>query len=390
MFKNLALLAVSVAVAILLGEGMVRMAVDSDDFLNPYLRMHRQFKTMISPNSTGHDRWGFRNDSVPQRPDIVTIGDSFAYGYLAPKATNWPSVVGRQTGLSVYNVSMGAWGPSQYACAMKVYAAALKPKFVVISLYLGNDVGQAATEDYPCDELDPERISAGSEAYELPDDGPLRGFRTWLSHNSVLYQAIKTAFNGNKWFARLSLVGYPNVWLDSWAGTTVALRIFPQDSAAESKCDLGHGVTTHKIFDWVACDAQFEKGTATTIERLTDIQSSCERIGTSCLAVLIPSKESLYYPLLSHSLPPDVAPELEHLWRNEEAASHAIAGAFAHTTMPVVDSEPDLRKAISAGIRMFSANADPHFNAHGYAIVAALVSAQLRSPRMGAPVTAAK
>jgi hypothetical protein len=36
---------------------------------------------------------------------------------------------------------------------MKVYATALKPKSVVITLYLGNDIGQAATEDYPCADL---------------------------------------------------------------------------------------------------------------------------------------------------------------------------------------------------------------------------------------------
>jgi hypothetical protein len=390
MLKNLSLLAVSIAVAMLLGEAAVRVAVDSDDYLNPYLTMHPQFRTMIAPNSAGHDRWGFRNASNPQRPDVVTIGDSFAYGYLAPKASNWPSVVGRQTGLALYNVSMGGWGPSQYSCAMKVYAATLKPKFVVISLYLGNDIGQAATESYPCDELDPERISGGSEAFELPDDGPLRGFRTWLSHNSALYQLMKTALNGNRWFATLSLVGYPNVILDSSTGATVAVRKLPQDSAAESKCDLGHGATAHQRFDWDACDAQFEKGTAIAIERLTAIQSVCERIGASCLTVLIPSKESLYYPLLSHSVAPDVASELEHLWRNEEAASHAIVEAFAHADMVVVSAEPDLGYAIRAGDRLFPANADPHLNAQGYALVAALVSAQLRSPRMGKPMTAAR
>ena len=127
MFKNLALMAAAIVVGLLLGEAVARIAVDADDFLNPYLTTHPQFKTMILPNSAGHDRWGFRNASVPRQADVVTIGDSFAYGYLAPKDNNWPSIVGRQTGLKVYNVSMGAWGPSQYACAMKVYAAALKP-----------------------------------------------------------------------------------------------------------------------------------------------------------------------------------------------------------------------------------------------------------------------
>jgi hypothetical protein len=237
MLKNLALMAASLIVGLLLGEAAARIAVDADDFLNPYLTSHPQFKTMIFLNSTGHDRWGFRNVSIPIEPDLVTIGDSFTYGYLAPKDSNWPSFAARQTGLKVYNVSMGAWGPSQYSCAMKVYATALKPKFVVTTLYLGNDIGQAATEDYPCDELDPERISADSAIYELPDDGPLRGLRTWLSHNSVLYQLIKAALNQDRWFAKLSLAGYPNIFVDESNGASIALRIFPQDSATGSKCD---------------------------------------------------------------------------------------------------------------------------------------------------------
>ena len=114
------------------------------------------------------------------KPDLLTVGDSFTYGYLAAKENTWPSIVARQTGLSVYNVSMGGWGPSQYLCAMKVYGRTLKPKFAIFAVYLGNDIGQAANEDYPCDELDPERISASSEVLEFADDGPLRGIRTWL------------------------------------------------------------------------------------------------------------------------------------------------------------------------------------------------------------------
>jgi lysophospholipase L1-like esterase len=388
MLKNLALIAASIVVGLLLGEAAARIAVDADDFLNPYLTSHPQFKTMILPNSAGHDRWGFRNVSIPIEPDLVTIGDSFTYGYLAPKDNNWPSIVGRQTGLKVYNVSMGAWGPSQYLCAMKVYAAALKPKSVVITLYLGNDIGQAATEDYPCDELDPERISAGSAIYELPDDGPLRGFRTWLSHNSVLYQLIKAALNQDRWFAKVSLAGYPNIFVDESNGTSIALRIDPQDSAAGSKCDLGHGAAALEQLDWGACDAQFEKGTAIAIERLDDIRRACERIGASCLTVLIPSKESLYFPLLSPSVPANIARELEHLWRDEERAGHAIADAFAHTDMAVVSAEADLRNTIRAGKRIFPANADPHFNVQGYQVVAAIVASASR--RDSRPVAAAR
>jgi hypothetical protein len=85
MLKNLALRSQRSSSAFLLGEAAVRIAVEPDDFLNLYLTSHPQFKTMILPNSAGHDRWGFRNASVPKQPDLVTIGDSFTYGYLAPK-----------------------------------------------------------------------------------------------------------------------------------------------------------------------------------------------------------------------------------------------------------------------------------------------------------------
>lgn len=388
MLKNLALVAASIVVALFIGEAAVRMAVDADDFLNPYLTSHPQFKTMISPNSAGHDRWGFRNASIPEAPDVAAIGDSFTYGYLAPKQANWPSVVGRRTGLKVYNVSMGAWGPSQYLCAMRVYVAALKPKFVVVTLYLGNDIGQAATEDYPCDELDPERIAAGSAAYELADDGPLRGVRTWLSHSSVLYQLIKAALSGERWFANLSLAGYPNIVVDESTGASIALRIFPQDSAADSKCDLGHAGAAQRQFDWPACDAQFEKGIAVVLERLDAIRRACQQIEARCLTVVIPSKEALYYPLVADSVPADIARELEHLWRDEQHASHAIAAAFAHTDMAVIGAEADLRDTIRAGTRIFPANADPHLNADGYQVVGDLVAAALTSPRADRPVAA--
>ena len=389
MLKNISLLIASFFISFLLGEAMVRVAVDSDDFLTPLLRAHPQFNTMIAPHSAGHDRWGFRNDSIPEKPELLTIGDSFTYGYLASKENTWPSVVGRQTGLTVYNVSMGGWGPSQYSCAVKVYAPTLKPKFIVFAVYLGNDIGQAATEAYPCDELDPERISAGSAVLEFADDGPLRGLRTWLARNSVLYQLIKTRLNESAWFANASVAGYPNIFIDSSTGTTVALRIFPQESATNSKCDLGHGTADHR-FDWAACDAQFQKGTAIAIERLTNIAGECERIGATCLTILIPSKEALYYPLLSNSVPSNIAGELEHEWRNEQFAANAIAAAFAQTDMAVVDSGRDLQNAIRAGNEIFPVSADPHFSPKGYEVVGDLVSAQLKARLVGNPVTAAR
>ena len=68
MLKNISLLIASIVVSLLLGEALVRTTLDADDFLTPLLRSHPQFNTMIAPNSAGHDKWGFRNDSFRQSP----------------------------------------------------------------------------------------------------------------------------------------------------------------------------------------------------------------------------------------------------------------------------------------------------------------------------------
>ena len=205
----------------------------------------------------------------------------------------------------------------------------------------------------------------------------------------MLYQLVKTWLNESSWFAGVSVAGYPNIFIDSSTGTTVALRIFPQESATDSKCDLGHGTKAHP-FDWAACDAQFQKGTATTIERLTKIEEECGRIGATCFTILIPSKEAIYYPLLAKSLPSNIAGELEHEWRDEQSAGDAITAAFANTNMVVVNSGREFQDTIRAGNEIFPVSADPHFNPKGYEIVGDLVSAQLKARIDGNSVAAAR
>ena len=309
----------------------------------------------------------FATSSIPtKKVDLLTIGDSFTYGYLASKRNTWPSIVGRETDLTVYNVSMGGWGPSQYLCAMKVYAATLKPKFVVIGFYPGNDIMQAATENYPCNELNPDRISAGSEGYEITDGRPLEGIRTWLSHHSVLYQMVKTGFNATAWSSKISTYGKQDIFVDSSTGTTVALQLYPQD------------------------DARFQKGVANAIELLTEIKRECERIAAICLTVLIPSKESIYKPLLSNAIPPNIVAGLEQVWRNEQFASKEIEAAFAHTDIFIINSERDLQNTIRAGNSIYPGSTDPHFTSKGYEVIGDLVSTQLKARLAGHAVAAAR
>jgi lysophospholipase L1-like esterase len=94
-------------------------------------------KIGMGPN----DILGFRNRSVPNVADIVTIGDSQTYGNNAPLELNWPSHLAAALPIkapTVYNMSCGGWDGIQY---LDIFKKALRfsPRVVVVAFYSGND-----------------------------------------------------------------------------------------------------------------------------------------------------------------------------------------------------------------------------------------------------------
>jgi hypothetical protein len=69
----------------------------------------------------------------------VAIGDSETWGVNATSLQAWPARLQALTGCSVYNMSVGGFGMVQYA-AMPDEALSLRPRLVVVGLYLGNDL----------------------------------------------------------------------------------------------------------------------------------------------------------------------------------------------------------------------------------------------------------
>jgi len=87
------------------------------------------------------DLLGFRNRSIPNVTDIITIGDSQTYGNNATLEKNWPSQMaaglqGKQNIL--YNMSIGAWGATQY---LDIFQKAkwFFPRLIIVAFYTGND-----------------------------------------------------------------------------------------------------------------------------------------------------------------------------------------------------------------------------------------------------------
>ena len=129
----------------------------SDDFLlqDPYtnIRAKPLFSNPFRYEGP-HDILGFRNRSVPNIADIITIGDSNTYGVNAALEENWPGQLARhldEKSPLLYNMSTGGWGAVQY---LDMFAKALhfKPRVVIVAFYTGNDALESTLLAYNADQ----------------------------------------------------------------------------------------------------------------------------------------------------------------------------------------------------------------------------------------------
>jgi lysophospholipase L1-like esterase len=105
---------------------------------------HRSMPLLEAVGYKGpHDVLGFRNRGVPNRFDVLTMGDSQTYGANALVQDTWPSqmipmLVSGDEHPEVYNVSLGGWAAVHYYYLFGKMLA-FKPKVAVIAHYMGND-----------------------------------------------------------------------------------------------------------------------------------------------------------------------------------------------------------------------------------------------------------
>jgi len=115
-----------------------------------------------------HDVLGFRNTSVPNIADVVTIGDSHTYSYNVPHADSWPVLLEQELQKGpVYNMSLGGWGPLQYLAAFKK-AIAFQPQVVIIGIYSGNDAIDAFRFAYASDYWKDYRVDPDIKLEDVP------------------------------------------------------------------------------------------------------------------------------------------------------------------------------------------------------------------------------
>jgi lysophospholipase L1-like esterase len=327
-------------------EVALRIALPPADFLQADLRDDPVLGLMIAPHNNGHDANGFRNASVPAQTDILAVGDSFTYGYNAPRSSSWPGHL---------------------------------PKTVVMAIFLGNDITDAynlaqsrthwhawritarpAGSKTALDELaDHEWAEQESKRFAAP-------LRDWLSLHSMTYSVLRTtvltplaAMRASKQVAAAD----PNdkmPWLD--AQTPTQSTIF-------------NGRQRLMALDPAQTETQ--EGLQITERALQAMQAQATAQGYRLVVAFIPTKERAHCQRLLSAgvtLPPTHA----RLCEVEPQVTQWLMAAAAAAGITTVDTSAALIDAVMAKRVLYLKNEDAHPNADGYEVIAGEIARALK------------
>lgn len=307
---------------------------------------------VLAPGSLGTDAHGFRNPGVPATADALFVGDSQTWGF----GIDADETFAARSGPGGYQLANGGYGPVQYVELVR-RGAGLRPRLVVVGLYCGNDLVDAA--DY--DGL------AGAEALRLPGRTPRvrrePGFDGRRSPNLAM--------------ALVDAVLAASRVLD-FAATVVKSRLrggLLDDEPGAVHCDHPDLPTIllpgHRL-PLVDPDVPAVRdGLQLTTNCLGAIGAVCRDLGARGVVLLIPTKEFCYQQwALARGAS---LPALEPLHAAESRLRAALVAATSAAGLELADLLPAAVAAMQAGVAVWPASGDGHLTAAGHAVAAELL-----------------
>ncbi len=287
------------------------------------------------------DEHGFRNPSPwPEHAEIVVLGDSMAFSYGVDDEQAWTSLLANQLPDSrIINLGLIGAAPQQYSRIYETFGQALRPDLVLFCLFPGNDLADAGRFE--------EWLQAGSPGnYAVWRRSPGQDLQVPHSLRDLLEQSYLVMLLQH---ARRS-VG------SQFGGRTIDFpdggRLQLAPAVYASNQDLAR--PDHPNFRLV-------------LDAVERTRALAERGGSKLLALLVPTKEEVYLPLLDEQSPPTTAPFAAH---------------FSETGLPYLDLAPYFQTRARQGERLFF-EVDGHPNAAGYRLIAEVVLGHLRSSAQG-------
>jgi hypothetical protein len=277
-------------------------------------------------------------------------------------------------------MSQGGWGALHYA-ALVPEALALRPRSVVLGLYLGNDLYDTYRLAYLRDayadlrrpglELGADPLQRQADAFwqehlsyqgRFGRDSP-RTWGIWLRGHTALGRLLEKA----------GLLGS-----DAWFEIGAAWARAHPDHGAVCDCGATRTVMT-TAYRLVAEDLdapRIDEGLRLTHVALQRAASDCAAAGVRLLVLVIPTKERVYADTLRRRGP--LEPTYARLVAMEDRVRSDVLEGCRGGGLACVDALPALAAAIEAGQPAYPSTTESHPSVAGYTVLAELVAAQLR------------
>jgi hypothetical protein len=353
---------------IALVEFGLRVALSPADYLRPTLKDDPYLGLVIAPGTQGHDANGFRNPSVPSKADVVAIGDSFTYGYNATRPQSWPAQLAQTNGLAIYNAGLGGFGPLQHLRVVDTVVPKLKPRSVIVAMYIGNDLMDAYNLTQKSSQWASFRTSVRVEGQLTEVDR--QGVKQWELENATRrFGALRDALAQHSMIyavLRATVLGPLSIW---WAART-SDQPWSLDDHMPWSDPTAPGVAT--VFSartrLLAIDEslpEIREAMEITGRALAATKASADRQGVHLHVALIPTKEHVYCEALK-SRQVKLPSTHEKLCTVEPIVMRKLSHVLQSLGIPHKDTTPELSAAVMRGERVFLANKDGHPNAAGY------------------------
>lgn len=367
--RNLVLLAFTIALTLLAAEAILRVADFPRQPMKPDKIKDPILVYKIPASWPGVDADGFRNRSIPKQADIVTLGDSHTYGLNADIDTNWPGQLAKLTGLSIYNLGIGGYGPLQYYYLFD-RALQLKPKTIVVGLYLPNDIKGVC---HPYQQTDYWKTHAAKEELDLAycgqakfsdEEGRSKKQVSFLQKTAGLLVnsniGVLASITARRFRAYLPKNNKRNVVVSNGKNDTIMSK--PRLRVLHDSMDLRQPEIVHSV-----------EITKTLLSRMSTRAKSAQ---IKFVVIVIPSKELVFHQYLGTSKVR--LPEIyDQMAKNESELRNKIMSWLGEQDILYVDAAPQVLDALKTRGGIYPHDNDGHPLATGYQAYAEAVYRKL-------------
>lgn len=339
-----------------------------------------------NPHNPEHDSAGYRNPTRPAQAHVITLGDSHTYGPSNSK-DGWPSVLEGHLHRTVYNMGMPGYGPGQNLLQLGD-ALSLRPGIVILAPYLGNDFFDAYVFSPRSPELlagiSPSLLSAAAaeerrssikreRAVFFPFSARDRrsaawGPKEWVSNHVKLYGLLRALR------FQLTRSSPPAILSRNFEVAVAALTPDERQYALPLDAGAWRTVLTPEYRGRALDDRdpRIKVGFEVTRAVLVAMEERCRAAGISFLVVVLPTKESVFWPRVGD---PSRYPGLERLVRDEARLKRELVATLQQRGIAYVDMLEALR---SSPVQTYYEDIDGHPNEDGHKTIAVGVAQRVR------------